>query len=979
MKKMTSIILAIAILLTLLPQVALTASAVVYSGTCGDNLIWSFDSDTGNLSISGSGEMQNYSSSNPAPWSEYKSLIQTVSFENGITTIGSYAFSGIQLDTIIIPEGVTSISSYAFSGTPRVVHLPSTLTSVGSEAMNGASEAVYIPSAKDWIEIQWSGSMDWGNYYCTSNPLRSGATLYINNVPVSEFVIPEGTTTIPQFAFYGCRTITSISIPSTVTNIGGRAFLNCKNLKRIDISDFLAFCNITLQTNSNGWSSNDGGEGAAPLQNGADLYLNGQILTQLYVPESVTSISPYLFSGCTSIVDVFFPSSPINVGSYAFKNCPNLKNTIIPAYMETIPNGLFANCPALTDIVIPEGVTSIGAYAFSSCGIKTVSLPSTLTSVGSEAMNGASEAVYIPSAKDWIEIQWSGSMDWGNYYCTSNPLRSGATLYINNVPVSEFVIPEGTTTIPQFAFYGCRTITSISIPSTVTNIGGRAFLNCKNLKRIDISDFLAFCNITLQTNSNGWSSNDGGKGAAPLQNGADLYLNNQLVTTVDFSSDCSRISNYLFNGCKSIETVVFWGNIQNIGTGAFSDCSNLNSAYFTGDAPPVSSSMFSNCASDFVIYYIEGRTGWTSPTWNGYPTATWDGNPKTVHVGNIANAATNELGIVVYQNKKTSTSDKDDYELCEGSVIAYDGTQATTDKNGQATIPVPSENTVTVYAPGCIARTIPVSTLQRNGRVNLQKENPDAPVISGVWVGISSVDIDVLNEEHKVDLTQAPNEEVIVEIIWAGAKDKLYLRQNEKTVELNEFGTVIDWNTFDVSQSIEIVAKDTNGVQISRKLNVSAATASVPEVFDGFSFGMGQKLSFTLPDSAGLLAGTKIGTGLYSNIPVSFEVENGKIYIAIGYENGASWKNGKKTVKDFSNSVKELRKTLEKSAKEQYNDIVKNWKKKNPFTGGKGSLGFDADFSVMGFGEGYIHPDGSVELIDAGTVSYTHLTLPTKA
>ena len=195
-------------LLLLLPMLA----SADKSGTCGDNLTWTYVEATQTLTISGSGEMNNYNndySSSRVPWYSYRSNIKTVVIESGVKSIGEYAFYGCSgLTSITIPNSVASIGEGAFKNC-------SGLTSV------------HISDLEAWCKITF--------YLPSVNPLYYAHHLFLNGTEVKDLVIPNSVTSISDFVFFSCRGLTSITIPSSVTSIGHQAFRGCSGLTSVTI------------------------------------------------------------------------------------------------------------------------------------------------------------------------------------------------------------------------------------------------------------------------------------------------------------------------------------------------------------------------------------------------------------------------------------------------------------------------------------------------------------------------------------------------------------------------------------------------------------------------------------------------------------------------------------------------------------------------------------------------------------------------
>lgn len=281
-----------------------------------------------------------------------------------------------------------------------------------------------------------------------------------------EVVIPQvldGYTvvSIDGEAFMGCDGITSLHIPSSITSIEAGAFVGCENIKSVYISDLTVWCSIQFKEDT-----------ANPLCRGADLYLNGNKVTSLVIPEGVARISDFAFVNCTSIEKVDISADVKSIGEMAFFNCTNLASVTVGDGVTLIDDAAFYECKALKSLYIGKDVLTVGAAAFSGCAaLEEVTVAGKIKTFGESAFFECEkiENVYISDIGAWC------NSDFGSY--ESNPLYSGAKLYLNRVLASKVAIPEGMTEIKPFVFFGCESLTEVYIPVSVQIIYQAAFVD----------------------------------------------------------------------------------------------------------------------------------------------------------------------------------------------------------------------------------------------------------------------------------------------------------------------------------------------------------------------------------------------------------------------------------------------------------------------------------------------------------------------
>ena len=269
------------------------------NGTCGENLTWTYVTATNTLTISGSGAMNNYSSNTPVPWHSLN--ITTVIFENGVTSIGDRAFYDCQsLASITIPNSVTSIGENTFSHCRSLtsIIIPNSVSSIGENTFS------YCGLTSFTITNSVS-SIPFGCFYECRN--------------LASITIPNSVTSIGENTFHGCSSLTSITIPKSVTYIGRSAFYGCSSLTSVHVSDIAEWCKISFsfEERNNQFESN-------PLYYAKHLFLNGEEVINLEIPNGVTNISEYAFGNCSSLTSVTIPKSVTSIGKSAFYGCYRL-------------------------------------------------------------------------------------------------------------------------------------------------------------------------------------------------------------------------------------------------------------------------------------------------------------------------------------------------------------------------------------------------------------------------------------------------------------------------------------------------------------------------------------------------------------------------------------------------------------------------------------------------------------------------------
>ena len=329
---------------------------------------------------------------------------------------------------------------------------------------NGSATDLAIPSVIDGYPVTSISYAAFRN--CTklqSVEIPRGITsignaAFHNCTKLQSVEIPRGVKSIGDYAFYGCTALEEINIPQGVTSIADYAFYGCTELEAISIP--LGVTNI-----------------------GDYAFYDCTALGAISIPQGVTNIGDYAFYDCTALEEISIPQGVTSIGNYTFYGCTVLTEIDIMQGVTVIGDYAFHDCTVLEEISIPQGVTSIGEYAFNNCtSLTSVTVPDSVTSCGEYAFSGCNSltAVHISDIAAWCGIAFEDSY--------SNPLNYAENLYLSGELVTDIVIPNGVTSIGNYAFIGCVSLTSVTVPNSVTSIGNYAFIDCSSLTSVTVPD-----------------------------------------------------------------------------------------------------------------------------------------------------------------------------------------------------------------------------------------------------------------------------------------------------------------------------------------------------------------------------------------------------------------------------------------------------------------------------------------------------------
>ena len=451
---------------------------------------------------------------------------------------------------------------------------------------------------------------------------------------LTSVTIPHTVTNIDDAAFASCHNLTSVTIGTNVSTIGSSAFDTCELLASVTIpagvgklvSGVFVYCssltNITAAAANPNYASAGG-------------VLFNKSMTQLVqyppglaggysIPNSVTSVGNSAFYSCSKLTSVTIPNSVASLDDYAFASCYKLPGITIPDSVTSIGNFAFQSCSGLTNLTLGVNVASIGNSSFYSCNLTSVTIAS--GSIGDNAFKYCFSLTNLTLGANVTSIGSSSfsSCKLASVTIPNSVTNIGSWAFSICSALTNVALPSSITSLGDYTFSSCSRLASVTIPSSVTNIGNSAFSFCS-----------ALANVALPSS------------IATIGNSAFSYCS--ALTNVALPSGVTRLGQYAFYQCSSLTNVVVGGSIANLDQYAFASCYGLHGAFFTGNAPTINggqgnadSSLFSGESG--TVYYLPSTTGWTS-TFGGWPTALWNPQLHTPDPG--SGIRTNGFGLTL--------------------------------------------------------------------------------------------------------------------------------------------------------------------------------------------------------------------------------------------------------------------------------------------------------------------------------------------
>ena len=539
-------------------------------------------------------------------WAETFSVANTegvfISYETtSETTVRVIKGDSNYAGNVVIPSSVSyneveytvdAIGEYAFFECPNLesVEIPNSVQTIGERAFENCSALSSVTIGESVTRIGYDAFK------------RSGLT---------SVVLPNSLEYIDYHAFDGCANLEYVSLGLSIQTIRENVFQGCDNLATVNVGSISSLMNIEFTNNDSN-----------PLTKAEHLYLNGEEVTELVIPDGVTEIPANFFSGLTGITSVVIPGSVIYIGDNAFSGCTSLASVTFPDSPFTLGQNVFANTsflnnaedgviyvgnivygyqgsmPENASIVIKEGTTAIVENAFLNCtGLTSIDVPATVTYVGKNAFTGTTWYETQPDGPIYINkvfYKYKGTMALNSEYEVADGTVSISGEAFRGYPqLSKLVLPNSLTTIGEQAFHGCLGLADLSIGEGLTYTGNDAFGGCSNLNYIYVPNVAQLFFLSC-----------GSGQSNPFALARHLFVNDEEVTELVIPDGVEELNEgFFYNFGKNVTSVTIPNSVKNIGNSAFRDWTNLSRVTFGESLKTIGIEAFWECmALESVVF-----------------------------------------------------------------------------------------------------------------------------------------------------------------------------------------------------------------------------------------------------------------------------------------------------------------------------------------------------------------------------------------
>lgn len=609
----------------------------------------------------------------PAEMLKGNQTLKTIIIPEGVTGIGASAFQDCsQLSSVSIPSTVTSIGDYAFDGCSllKEIQLSDKIQEIGVDAFKNVK--VYCSLDSDTARML---SRTGGGFVCREYPLLKLKYLFVGGEAVSLEVvgaesgvvsveIPDSVTSIAEGAFKDVATLTTITLPDTLTAIGAHAFENSgitavtipagvTEIPEYAFADTTALSDVTV---------------LGAVETVGDYAFYSSALKAIAFSDGLKTVGAYAFKGATRLASADLPDSVEIIDSCAFQDCSNLAHFDVPANVTEIPSYAFYRCSNLETVTIPDGVENIGSYAFYKSGLASVTLPASVKRIEYHAFYNCAglKEVSMSGDMEYIGNQaFSGCRSMTKLTMPDTLAQMDSNAFSECVALKEVAIPAGLTEIPDSAFNSCEALTHVSIGEGVQVIGDSAFYGCDLLTSVELPTTLveissgAFseCGLTALTipgkvttiGSQAFYNNEFESIVLPdsvISLGSGAFQQCSSLISAKLSSSLTTLNDDVFYNCSKLETVTIPDGVRSIAYNTFGSCYALKAALIPASVSSIDSGAFNYVEStQLTIYCYHDSAAESLAQQQGYSIIYLDGEDMLVGLSVEAQETEINLGV----------------------------------------------------------------------------------------------------------------------------------------------------------------------------------------------------------------------------------------------------------------------------------------------------------------------------------------------
>ncbi len=421
-----------------------------------------------------------------------------------------------------------------------------------------------------------------------------GYDAFINNSSVTSVTIPDSVTAVEWRAFKGCARLQTVVIGGGVTEMRDEAFADCPVLTTVTVDSGTTVIGVSAFANCVKLSSLSLPNTVAVIEESA---FTNTALPSLIVPSSVQTIEREAFKGCSAMKTVSFGTGLQTIGFSAFENCVNLTKVTIPNNVTTLESRAFQGCIRMTELKIGSGVTVMDSAAFANCSkLKTVTINNGTTLIGDSAFSSCTmlESVSIPNSVKSIGKKAFYQTALIAPVIPNSVEKIGDSAFEYCTRMQTLTLGSRVSDIGQFAFRGCSALTSLTLPDSVLKLRYSAFMDCTGLAELNIGNHVEIMEDSAFKNCTALKNVRIAKGTTQI--GGSAFMGCTSLESVLIPDSVEIIKGYAF-AQSGLPKIVIPDSVTSVGDYAFYECGSLSDLTIGSGVETIGDNAFCRCIS----------------------------------------------------------------------------------------------------------------------------------------------------------------------------------------------------------------------------------------------------------------------------------------------------------------------------------------------------------------------------------------------